>query len=152
MKICYSESINLSENKTKHALTVKSEPFVTHFLFSMHQNSMFLDKKGQFWCMIKLFYLPPMSLFLFIPKCGFWAPTYLPLCMMSPFLLFFLIASLNTEQSWSEYSDYSNYSNSSVRIVLFVFVFIWFLNVEYYSNIWIVAYEYWIVELRKISA
>ena len=33
-------------------------------------------------------------------------------------------------QSWSEYSDYSNYSNSSVRIVLFVFVFVWFSKDE----------------------
>ena len=35
--------------------------------------------------------------------------------------------AINVKQSWSEYS---NYSNSSVQIVLFVFVFVWFLQVE----------------------
>ena len=44
-------------------------------------------------CIKYFLYLPPMSLFLFIQKCGFWAPTYLPFCPMSPFLLFFFLKS-----------------------------------------------------------
>ena len=35
--------------------------------------------------------------------------------------------AINVKQSWSEYL---NYSNSSVQIVLFVFVFVWFLQVK----------------------
>ena len=53
-------------------------------------------------CIRYFLYLPPMSLFLFIQKCGFLAPTYLPFCPMSPFLLFFFEVFPKCKCLWNQ--------------------------------------------------
>ena len=55
-----------------------------------------------------------------------------------------IVGSLHTTEYINQCcAEYSNYSNKSFRILLFVFVFGPFLNFEYYSNIRIIASEYY---------
>ena len=46
------------------------------------------------------------------------------------YIFLFVTSSKSFRSTLQRWSEYSNYSNSSVRIVLFVFVFVWFLQVE----------------------